>query len=196
MEAAIAVRARPGLQTPPKQRDGSARATAGRILRGNSGGGRPGHALHAARAGAHQERQHLRSSPRVFLSTPSFFLRAPSLLIVQTQWSLASGPSLQSHTRTRHAAPRARPLPRPGGKEMRRWDSKGGATNTYGRFQLCATLPGVSHFPGQPRPCEADPQPAREAVCGRPGERALASSAAMPPRAGERGTPPLLESRR
>ena len=66
MEAAIAVRARPGLQTPPKQRDGSARATAGRILRGNSGGGRPGHALHAARAGAHQERQHLRSSAEVF----------------------------------------------------------------------------------------------------------------------------------
>ena len=83
------------------------------------------------------------------------FLRAPSLLIVQTQWSSASGPSLQSHTRTRHAAPRARPLPRPGGKEMRRRDSEGGATNTYGRVQLCATLPGVSHFPGQPRPCEA-----------------------------------------
>ena len=46
------------------------------------------------------------------------------------QWSLASGLSSQSHTCTRHTAPRARPLPRPGGKEMRRWDSKGGATNT------------------------------------------------------------------
>ena len=46
-------------------------------------------------------------TPSVFLS---FFMRAPSLLIVQTQWSLASGPSLQSHTRTRRAAPRARPL--------------------------------------------------------------------------------------
>ena len=80
---------------------------------------------------------------------------AGTSLIIQTQWSLASGPPSQSHTRTRHTAPRARPLPRPGGKEMRRWDSKGGATNTYGRFQLCATLPGVSHFPGQPRPFEA-----------------------------------------
>ena len=29
---------------------------------------------------------------------------------------------------------------------MRGWDSKGGSTSTYGRFQLCATLPGVSHF--------------------------------------------------
>ena len=29
------------------------------------------------------------------------------------------------------------------------------STSTYGRVQLCATLPGVSHFPGQPRPCEA-----------------------------------------
>ena len=71
-----------------------------------------------------------RWAPRRFL-----FLRAPSLLIVQTQWSLASGPSLQPHTLTRHTAPRARPPPRPGGKEMRRWDSKGGTPNTYGRVQ-------------------------------------------------------------
>ena len=27
--------------------------------------------------------------------------------------------------------------------------------NTYGRLKSCTTLPGVSHFPGQPRPCEA-----------------------------------------
>ena len=65
------------------------------------------------------ETQSAEGPPSVFL------LRAPSLLIVQTQWSLG-GPSSQSHTLTRHAAPRAHPLPRPGGKEVRRWDSEGG----------------------------------------------------------------------
>ena len=79
-----------------------------------------------------------------------FFLRAPSLLIVQTQWSSASGPSLQSHTRTRHAAPRARPLPRPGGKEMRRWDSKGGAQTRMGGFSCAPRCPAFLTFRDSP----------------------------------------------
>ena len=49
-------------------------------------------------------------------------------------------------------------------------------------------------------PRKADPQSAREAVCGRPGKRALASSAAMPSaRASEQresGAPPPLRSLR
>ena len=37
-----------------------------------------------------------------------------------------------SHSQTTHrTAPRARPPPRPGGKEMRGWDSEGGAHETY-----------------------------------------------------------------
>ena len=79
-----------------------------------------------------------------------FFLRAPSLLIVQTQWSLASGPSLRSHTRTRHAAPRAHPLPRPGGKEMRRWDSKGGAQTRMGGFSCAPRCPASLTFRDSP----------------------------------------------
>ena len=78
------------------------------------------------------------------------FLRAPSLLIVQTQWSSASGPSLQSHTRTRHAAPRVRPLPRPGGKEMRRWDSKGGAQTRMGGFSCAPRCPASLTFRDSP----------------------------------------------
>ena len=30
-----------------------------------------------------------------------------------------------------------------------------GETTAYGSLNLCTTLPGVSHFPGEPRPCEA-----------------------------------------
>ena len=62
---------------------------------------------------------------------------------------------LHAPHRTPHPAP-APPAPAPP-----RWerDEEMGqqrrSTNTYGRFQLCATLPGVSHFPGQPRPFEA-----------------------------------------
>ena len=77
-------------------------------------------------------------------------MRAPSLLIVQTQWSSASGPSSQSRTRTRHAAPRARPLPRPGGKEMRRWDSKGGTPNTLGGFSCAPRCPASLTFRDSP----------------------------------------------
>ena len=171
------------------------------------------------------------------ISNCFFFESAFVVNSTNPMWSSASGPSSQSRTRTRHAAPRARPPPRPGVKEMRRWDSKGGSvchargprlrgfvagrltrvrgnpregklhgfessnieqrrcaegdreavslarrclqhhgegakrflfsapppqgarytsTSTYGRVQSCATLPGVSHFPGQPRPFEAE----------------------------------------
>ena len=74
----------------------------------------------------------------------------PSLLIIQTQWSLASGPSSQSHTRTRRTAPRARPLPRPGGKEMRRWDSKGGAQTRMGGFSCAPRCPAFLTFRDSP----------------------------------------------
>ena len=60
-------------------------------------------------------------------------------------------PNTRLHTphRTPHPAPAAPPPPRLGGKDMRRWDSDGGA-QTYGRGKrLRDTLPGVSHFPGQ-----------------------------------------------
>ena len=80
----------------------------------------------------------------------SCILRAPSLLIIQTQWSLASGPSSQSHTRTRHTAPRARPLPRPGGKEMRRWDRKGGAQTRMGGFSCAPRCPASLTFRDSP----------------------------------------------
>ena len=72
------------------------------------------------------------------------------MLIVQTQWSLASGPSLQSHTLTRHAAPRAHPLPRPGGKEMRRWDSEGGAQTRMGGFSNAPRCPASLTFRDSP----------------------------------------------
>ena len=94
-------------------------------------------------------------------------MRAPSLLIVQTQWSLASGPSLQSHTLTRHAAPRAHPLPRPGGKEMRRWDSKGGAQARMGGFSNAPRCPASLTFRDSPALVrqESDGYPVRPAAC-------------------------------
>ena len=67
---------------------------------------------------------------------------------------------LHAPHRTQHPRPPPpRPPPRLGGKETRRWNSPSAEerseTNTYGRLKSCTTLPGVSHFPGQPRPCEA-----------------------------------------
>ena len=54
-----------------------------------------------------------------FFIYESAFVVNLGMLIIQAQWSLSSGPLSQSHTRTRRTAPRARPLPRPGGKEVR-----------------------------------------------------------------------------
>ena len=55
-------------------------------------------------------------------------------------------------------APAAPPTPAPPrwerDEEMEQPEERS-ETNTYGRVKLCVTLPGVSHFPGQPRPCEA-----------------------------------------
>ena len=95
-----------------------------------------------------------------------FFFRAPSLFIIQTHWALASGPPSQSHTRTRHAAPRARPPPRPGGKEMRRWDSKGGAQARMGGFSNAPRCPASLTFRDSPALLrqESDGYPVRPAA--------------------------------
>ena len=75
---------------------------------------------------------------------------ANTLLIIQTQWSLVA--VTHTHTPLRTARPPAAPPRRERDEEMRQQRR---STGTYGRVQLCATLPGVSHFPGQPRPFEA-----------------------------------------
>ena len=110
------------------------------------------------------------------------FLRAPSLLIVQTRWSLASGPSLQSHTHARHAAPRARPPPRPGGKEMRRWDSEGGEQARMGGFSCAPRCPASLTFRDSPALLrqESDGYPVRPVALPRCRPPILPSS--FPPR--------------
>ena len=72
---------------------------------------------------------------------------------------------MQSHTRTRHAAPRAHPLPRPGGKEMRRWDSKGGAQARMGGFSCAPRCPASLTFRDSPALLrqESDGYPVRPA---------------------------------
>ena len=57
-----------------------------------------------------------------------------------------------THTPRRTARPPTAPPRRERDEEM---GQQRRSTSTYGRVQLCATLPGVSHFPGQPRPFEA-----------------------------------------
>ena len=67
------------------------------------------------------------------------------------------------HTQTHRTAPRTPHPPPPHPTAPPRWERdeemeqpEGGAEqNTYGRLKSCTTLPGVSHFPGQPRPFEA-----------------------------------------
>ena len=107
------------------------------------------------------ELEHLAHTGIIFL-----FLREPSLLIVQTQWSSASGPPLQSRTRTRHAAPRARPPPRPGGKETRRWDSEGGVRARMGGFSNAPRCPASLTFRDSPALLrqESDGYPVRPAA--------------------------------
>ena len=57
-----------------------------------------------------------------------------------------------THTPHRTARPPTAPPRRERDEEM---GQQRRSLKTYGRVQLCVTLPGVSHFPGQPRPFEA-----------------------------------------
>ena len=57
---------------------------------------------------------------------------------------------MQSHTLTRHAPLRAHPLPRPGGKEMRRWDSEGGVRARMGGFSNAPRCPASLTFRDSP----------------------------------------------
>ena len=58
------------------------------------------------------------------------------------------------HTPAPHRTPHPRAPPASPGLDGR-IEGRSGTKNTYGRWKSCTTLPGVSHFPGQPRPCEA-----------------------------------------
>ena len=70
--------------------------------------------------------------------------------MVPCEWPLVA--VTHTHTPLRTARPPAAPPRRERDEEM---GQQRRSTSTYGRVQLCATLPGVSHFPGQPRPFEA-----------------------------------------
>ena len=86
------------------------------------------------------------------------FERVTSMLIETSEGTQHDA----KHTIAR-TAPHPAPAPAPPAPAPPRWErdeemeqpEERSETNTYGRVKLCTTLPGVSHFPGQPRPCEA-----------------------------------------
>ena len=93
-----------------------------------------------------------------------------------------SGPSSQSHTLTRHAAPRAHPLPRPGGKEVRRWDSEGGVRARMGGFSNASRCPAFLTFRDSPALSrrESDGYPVR--ACCSTRRRPPIRPSSFPPR--------------
>ena len=87
--------------------------------------------------------------PMVFFFESAFVVNStnPMVLCERSFVTVA-----HTHTPRRTARPPAAPPRRERDEEM---GQRRRSPNTYGRVQLCATLPGVSHFPGQPRPFEA-----------------------------------------